>query len=250
MLTNDQAVCIRAIDYSETSQVVTFFTRQNGKLTVIAKGSKRPRWPFGGPLEVFSCGRIVFSDSRRDKLATLVEFEPIHQTVDYSVLTGDVFVLNCCLFAAELVNILTEDYDSHPGLYDGLIQFIHDISRCKVAELGGGKVLVLLILFQLKLLREIGLSPVLESCANCKNPFSKNWSEIFFSSSARGFICADCQGAFPDKIKLTLQGAKCFANVRLLESAQINTIRQIEDIIIQYITDAIGRMPKMAKYIL
>ena len=41
MLINDQAVCIRTIDYSETSQVATFFARNTGKLTVIAKGAKR-----------------------------------------------------------------------------------------------------------------------------------------------------------------------------------------------------------------
>ncbi|UCC23759.1 MAG: recombination protein O N-terminal domain-containing protein, partial [Planctomycetota bacterium] len=31
MLTKDLAICIRAVDYSETSQIVTFFTRANGK---------------------------------------------------------------------------------------------------------------------------------------------------------------------------------------------------------------------------
>ena len=77
MLINDCAICVRAIDYSETSQVVTFFARQAGKVTLMAKGSKRTRLSFGGPIELFSCGKMVYSDSGRDKMGTLAEFEQL-----------------------------------------------------------------------------------------------------------------------------------------------------------------------------
>ena len=256
MLTNDQALCIRAIDFSETSQVVTFFTRRTGKVTVLAKGAKRQRSPFGGPLEIFSCGNVVFSDSGRDKLATLVEFEPLAGMVNTSVLAGDIFILNCCLLAAELVNVLTRDYDPHPGLFDTLLTFLRDVTGPRVLlsqdSSGGARTAVLaqLVLFQLGLLREIGLSPVFDHCVNCKSPFSTLWREIYFSSSAKGLICQDCQGPFPDKTRLTQQGAKCLVDVKSLASAPDTEIRQVEDILISYITDILGRPPKMAKYIL
>jgi recombinational DNA repair protein (RecF pathway) len=41
MLTRDRAVCIRTVDYSETSQILTLFGRLSGKIRAIAKGSKR-----------------------------------------------------------------------------------------------------------------------------------------------------------------------------------------------------------------
>ena len=37
----DQAVCIRMIDWSETSQIVALLTREHGVLRGLAKGSKR-----------------------------------------------------------------------------------------------------------------------------------------------------------------------------------------------------------------
>lgn len=37
MLIKDYAICIRVIDYSETSQIVTFFTKTAGKISAIAK---------------------------------------------------------------------------------------------------------------------------------------------------------------------------------------------------------------------
>lgn len=256
MMINDYCVCIRAIDFSETSQVVTFFTRQTGKVTAIAKGAKRQRSPFGGPVEIFSCGNIAFSDSSRDKLATLVEFEPLAGMVNTQALAGNIFVLNCGLLAAELVNILTKDYDPHPGLFDGLLKFLHDVTDPRVLLSQDSSVgartatLAHLVLFQLCLLREIGLSPVLDHCANCKSPFSARWREAYFSNTAKGLICPDCQGTFPDRIKLSQKGANCLSDTKLLASAEDREIRQVEDILIGYITDALGRPPKMAKYIL
>ncbi len=250
MLTKDKAVCIRVIDYSETSQVVTFFTRQTGKAAMIARGSKRPRRPFGGPVEMFSCGKIVFSDSSREKLATLVEFEPSGEVVNFSVLAADGFVLNCCLLSAELVNLLTKDYDPHPGLYDGLLQFLRVATRTKVTDAARGKLVAGLTVFQLTLLREIGICPVLQQCVNCKNSFSPRWPEVYFSSSANGLVCRDCQGTSPDRTRLTKRAAQGLASIESLASADDQTIGQVEEILMGYITDTLGRPPKMAKYIL
>lgn len=250
MLTNDHAICIRTVDYSETSQVVTFFARQTGKVPVIAKGAKRQRSSFGGPIEMFSCGNIVFSGSGHDKLATLAEFEPVAGVTNYSVLSADIFAMNCCLLAAELVNVLIKDYDPHPGLFDSLLRFLTDASQKKIANDRPGRVLAHLVLFQLNLLTEIGLCPVLDYCANCRNRFDVRWPEVYFSNHAKGLICRDCQGPFPDKIRLTTEAAQCLADAKLLALAGEPALKNAEDILIHYITDTLGRPPKMAKYIL
>ncbi len=144
MLTKDTAICIRATDYSETSQILTFFAKDSGKISAIAKGSKRPKSAFGGPFEIFSYGKIVFANSNKEKLATLTEFESSFGGTGFSTLSADLFRLNCCLFAAELLNKLTHDYDPHPQLFDDFLQFLQNASE------GGNNfnILVLLILFQ------------------------------------------------------------------------------------------------------
>ena len=76
MLTKDRAICLRVVDYSETSQVVTLFGRLLGKIRAIAKGSKRPKSAFEGPIEPLSFGDIMFSGFSKDTLATLTEFHP------------------------------------------------------------------------------------------------------------------------------------------------------------------------------
>ncbi|MCP4259537.1 MAG: DNA repair protein RecO [Planctomycetes bacterium] len=267
MLTKDSAICIRTTDYSETSQILTFFTRDTGKISAIAKGSKRPKSSFGGPFEIFSYGKIVFADSNKEKLATLTEFEPAYGGAGFSTLSANLFRLNCCLFGAELLNKLTHDYDPHPQLFDDFLQFLQN--ACEGSK--NLEMLVLLILLQLSLLKETGLQPVLSHCVNCKSQFairntqeftpdvsspaflsgaSRNTHHVFFSSSVNGLICRDCEPAFPDKIRLSPDAAGCLSNMKLLADAQEKTLKEIEKLLILHLTEILGHKPKMAKYIL
>jgi DNA repair protein RecO (recombination protein O) len=249
MLTKDTAICIRTTDYSETSQIVTLFTRATGKISAIAKGSKRPKSAFDGPLEVLSYGRIVFSDSSREKLATLTEFQ---QTPAFTCTADNLFALNCCFFAAELVNSLTHDYDPHPVLFDSFLQFLQNANDIRDTLHASRDTLALLILFQLILLKEIGLMPVLNACANCKTSHGAPVAghEFYFSSSANGLICKDCEASFPDKIKLTRNAADCLTNAKLIAEAKEKTLNEIQLVLVKHFTEILHRQPRMAKYIL
>jgi len=263
MLTKDLAICIRAIDYSETSQIVSFFTRTTGKIDAIAKGSKRPKSPFDGPIEVLSHGNIVFVDSGGEKLATLTEFQQQPALIN---LRNSLFMMYACLFAAELMNNLTHDYDPHPELFDGFLEFLHNANERHSTSDQQRDILALLILFQLTLLREIGLQPILSHCVNCKTSHSTGHltaeslhrtpyggaenREIYFSSSANGIICRDCEASFPDKIRLSQLAANCLGNLKLIAEAKKKTLKEIEKILIHHFTKFLGHWPKMAKYIL
>jgi DNA repair protein RecO (recombination protein O) len=258
MLTKDLAICIRAIDYSETSQIVTFFTRTNGKIDAIAKGSKRPKSAFDGPIELFSHGNIVFTDTKRDKLATLTEFESALGEADFTSLGHDLTVMNCCYFAAELINKMTHDYDPHPELFEAFLEFLQNVTDKE----NKSRMSVLLILFQLSLLKEIGLQPVLNSCANCKkpcrvglappssDPAGSGRDETYFSSTANGIICRDCEASFPDKIRLSQLAANCLGNLKQIAEAKEKTLNEIERILIGHFTELLGHRPKMAKHFL
>jgi len=250
MLVKDTAICIRAVDYSETSQIVTFFARAAGKISAIAKGSKRPKSAFDGPIEIFSYGKIVYSDSNKEKLATLTEFESAYGGAGFSGLSNNLFTLNCCLFSTELLNKFTHDYDPHPQLFDDFLQFLQNAQENKNKH----QMLALLILFQLGLLKEVGLQPILSYCVNCKTRYEHRASSIehrvYFSSSANGLICRDCEASFPDKVRLTQTAANCLSNLKLIAESQEKTLIEIEAVLIHHFTELLGHKPKMAKYIL
>jgi len=243
MLVKDQAICIRAVDYSETSQVVTFFTRDHGKLTAIAKGSKRPKSAFDGPIELLSFGKVVFADSGRRTMATLTEFE---QQPGLSPPARNLTILNCCLFAAELLNALTDEYDPHPRLFDRLLTLLQDAGRVT----SKADAVAILVRYQLALLREIGLKPVFDHCANCKRSFGANRPDAYFSSSANGLLCRDCEGTFPDRIRLSRNAAAYLAGTSNDEETPGSCAMEIERLLVAHFTAIVNRPPKMAKYVL
>jgi DNA repair protein RecO (recombination protein O) len=249
MLTKDLAICIRAIDYSETSQIVSFFTRATGKIDAIAKGSKRPKSPFDGPIEVLSHGNIVFVDSGGEKLATLTEFQQQPALIN---LRNNLFVLYVCLFAAELMSNLTHDYDPHPELFDGFLEFLLNVNEQHSTSDQQRDILALLILFQLTLLREIGLQPILNHCVNCKTSYESRTTghELYFSSTANGLICRDCEPSFPDKIRLTKEASACLVAFKQIPESTENMLKEIEKVLVHHLTELLGRTPKMARHIL
>ena len=242
MLTKDKAICIRALDYSETSQILTFFTQQAGKVSAIAKGSKRPKSSFGGPIELLAYGEIVFSYSAAEKLDTLTEFE---QKLHFNYLSRNLLNMNCSLFAVELVNSLTSEHDPHPALFDNLLSLLKNFEQAA----DKADALRLLILFQLALLREVGLQPVLDICVNCKAAFSKAWQETFFSSSANGLICRDCEASFPDKIRLTNNAAMCLYDFKAIVRANEIIVTELEWLLVRHFTELLHKPPKMARYV-
>jgi DNA repair protein RecO (recombination protein O) len=246
MLSKDRAVCLRAIDYSETSQIVTLFARLSGKIRAIAKGSKRPKSAFDGPLEPLSFGDIVFSDWRREKLATLTEFQ---QQPVRGELRRDLFTLNSALFAAELLDALTDEHDPHVALFDHFVQLLQDIEGGQVGP-ERRDLLVRLILLQVVLLQEVGLRPILNACANCKRPFKADWRESYFSNTANGLVCRDCEMSFPDKMRLSIQAANILADVKRIANAEEHTLDEIEELLIRHFTHILGRSPKMAKLVM
>lgn len=249
MLIKDTAICIRAVDYSETSQIVTFFARDTGRIAAIAKGSKRPKSTFDGPIEILSFGQIVFADSSKDKLATLTEFQ---QEPTLLNLRNNLFALYCCYFAAELVNGLTHDYDPHPELFESTLQFLQNANEQRATTDDRSRMLALLILLQLTLLNEVGVQPILSACANCKTKYDIRHptSEYYFSSSANGLVCRDCEINFVDKIRLSKDVTTCLADIKRIAESPESTLEEIEKVLVYHFTELLGRRPKMAKHIL
>jgi hypothetical protein len=67
----DQAVVLRLVDWSETSQIAVLLTREHGKISAVAKGAKRQTPSiasrFSGGLELLCRGEAVYiTKSGRD----------------------------------------------------------------------------------------------------------------------------------------------------------------------------------------
>src|ERR1700729_4343182 len=74
-LVHDRCICLRKTEYSETSQILTLFSREHGMLRVIAKGAHRGTKAgaskFDGGLDLLDVGDGVFIHMRARDLPPL-----------------------------------------------------------------------------------------------------------------------------------------------------------------------------------
>jgi len=91
-------ICLRTVDYSETSQVVSFLTRNTGIVNLLAKGTKRPKSKSGGAIDLLAEGEMLFSRKNPEILGLLMEFS---ETVSRTPLRRDARRLNVSLYMIE-----------------------------------------------------------------------------------------------------------------------------------------------------
>lgn len=192
-LVKDLGIVLRRLDYSETSQVLVIFTRDNGQQRLIAKGVKRAtKKKASAGIDLLELGRVVFSQrpGKEDALATLTEWR---QEESFPHLQRDLLSLYAAQYAAEVTAQLTEVNDAHAVLFDALCAALRAMTRTDP--------LAALVRFLWIMLREIGLRPDLANCANCNRPVGGD-HVLYFSSRSGGAICRDCETHTVEKTRI------------------------------------------------
>jgi len=189
-INKDQAIVIRRLDFSETSQVLAFLTRGYGQQRLLAKGVKRStKTKFMPGIDLLEQGDLAFRPCLRNEggLGILTEWR---QTEAFLGLRRHLNRWFAAQYAAEIIATMTEPDDPHPDLFDALVKLLVGLS-------GGIPPVSQLIEFQTSLLHSAGLWPDLTRCVICDRPAPKGRS-AYFSAHQGGLVCRNCQPKLPE----------------------------------------------------
>lgn len=243
---------IRTTDFSETSRIVTFWTKEWGKVRALAKGGRRLKSNFEVALDLLTVCGIVLLRKSHGSLDLLTEAQAQER---FPQLRGDLGALYAAYYVAELLSDWTQDYDPHPLLFDEAIATLRNLGQPGVAT---GSCLAH---FELVLLRELGYGPALDFCADCGElapsplaPLPENEGNrgTAFSAAGGGVLCGACQARQREKRPIT------DAVRRALIDLQGETWRDVQDpylrkevrhILDHYVTYSLGRRPRMLPYL-
>ena len=109
------ALVLRTVDVFETSTVATLFSRDLGKISVLAKGARRLKSPLQGGLDLLGVSDIVLLTKTGEALELLAEAVPAER---FPSLRRDLAALYAGYYIAELLSDLTDSHDPHPKLFD------------------------------------------------------------------------------------------------------------------------------------
>ncbi|NND73161.1 MAG: DNA repair protein RecO [Rhodothermales bacterium] len=150
MISKIEAIVLKAIDYSETSQIVWMYTRELGRISAMARGARRPKSKFGSTLQPMSHVQAVVYNKEGSQILPLSETS--HHTLRRN-LSRDLEKIAVGLRVVELVRGLTQEHDRNEELFDLLIATLDRLNSTERRTVN------VLLFFQMQLAFLLGIGP-------------------------------------------------------------------------------------------
>ncbi len=176
-----EGIIIKRTDFSEADRILTVFTKDRGKISVLAKGVKKITSKKAGHIDLLNHSLMVVAEGRNLHILTEAEtvdpFRGIKEDLDKSGLG---------YYIAEFINEFVAEGQTNYSLFRLILMAL---SYLDGAEDDRGPLLVRA--FELKALGELGFAPEMRCCVHCGGPLSWGGGNGF-SPSLGGVVCGQC----------------------------------------------------------
>lgn len=240
LLQKCEGIVIRTNDYGETNKIVTLFTREFGKVGVMARGAKKPSSRLASITQLFTYGYFLFQ--RSTGLGSLQQGEVI---TTMRGIQEDIFLTAYASYIVELTDKCTDDREANPFLFELLSQTLHYINE-------GLDLDVLMFIYEMKMLNTLGLYPKLDQCSVC----GSQDGHFGFSIREGGLLCHRCYDKDPYYLKIsntTVRLLRIFYYIDLSRLGKIEvkneTKNELKTVISSYYDEYSGLFLKSKKFL-
>ncbi len=230
---------LRTQKLGEADRIVTFLTRETGRIRAVGKGVRRTKSKFGSRLEPFMHVDVQFAQGRSLDIVTQVEtLTPLSAAVgsDYGRYTAGTAMLETAdRLVVEEKEPAVQQYLLLLGGLRALAQGAHDAT-------------LVLDSFLLRSLAVAGYAPSFDVCAGCGTPGPHR----SFNAAAGGMLCGDCRtpgGAHPAPETVTLLGALLAGDWVTAEAVQPRFRKPASGIVAAYLQWHIERNLRSLAYV-
>ncbi len=181
-LLESDSLVLHSFDYRETSRIVRIATRDAGVLSVIARGARRPKSPFGSAIDLFTSGVAHVRVHPSRDLHALTGFDT---TRTRSELAGSLARFTAASAVAELCLRFAREDDSGR---------VHDAATTVLDSIGEASpddVPAIALAGAWRVVAELGFAPSLDQCASCHADLGAT-DALVFDHRAGGALCARC----------------------------------------------------------
>ena len=212
-----EAVVIKRYPVRETSLIVTFFSKQNGKIRGLVKGARQEKNPLSARFEPFTRLSVVYYEKTKSDT---------HLISETSVLESNSFLRDRLdhfaygSYMVELIDAFFDLYDPYPEVYDLLRASFRALTSALPTQVAR--------IFEVKLFELLGILPALSQCAMCGR---QNLDLAYFSPAQGGIICPRCDRYEADTVRVskgTLQSIAYFLNHPVKTAIKLRLGPQIE----------------------
>lgn len=180
------AILLRKIEYGDHDFIISFLTKTQGKISVIAKNAKKSVKRFSGALDLFSLNHIqcTYPKKKKDGLIILTGTDLDDGFVN---IRYDVFKTGYASFWVELIHFWLEENKVQSDLFDLLLFSLDALNKETLSKE------VLSLLFQIRFMSISGFSPGIEQCDICKTSLDNiEQKNVRFDFKEGRIICQNC----------------------------------------------------------
>ncbi len=236
-LQSTDAVVIGGYDLAEADRIVVFYTQTNGKVRAVAGGARRIRTRFGGALQLFTHGRLVYFERPNKTLHKVNEFAAIRP---HHALREDLDRMVMASMAVEALALGVEEEQASPDLFllltEGL-DLLEESARPALVLQG----------YLLHLLRLLGYLPELTICVKCRSGVSTK-EDAHLSPDQGGLLCPACQSGIADAVPASaaalglLRGCRG-ATLRVIDRVSVSpeNLQEVSLILQAFLRHILGR---------
>lgn len=176
-----EAVILKVIPYGETSKILTTFTKDHGKITMVAKGARNIKSKFGGSLEPFTHLSVIFYEREARDLQYISDvsiinpFLNIHDHLDR---------MYAALSMIEICNKVIHGNEENTALFELLTQTLEGMNSPVKPAVNG------FLNFLIQLADLLGFKMELERCRFCEDIAAHR--RLQFNIDKGRIVCEDC----------------------------------------------------------
>lgn len=126
MVTKTESVVLRTVDYSESSLIVTLFTRKHGIIAVIAKGAKRPKSKFAALMVPGQVLEVVVYVKPTRSVQTLSEASSMLKLDQIRI---DLEKMAIATTTVELINQVLHENEVNEPLFAFIVKFLRWVNE-------------------------------------------------------------------------------------------------------------------------
>ena len=171
---------MRTRNLGEADRIVTLYTREQGKVECVARGSRRVRSRLTGPTQLFTHGRFLLFSGR--SLETLSQAEIVSS---FAALRDDLTKMAYASYLAELLDVSVEPGEPSEDLFDLCLGSFRALEAQVPPEVVSRH-------FELRLMALLGYAPHIAACVGCGRPPGEYGEQGAFSTREGGFLCPRC----------------------------------------------------------
>ncbi|MDP2647556.1 MAG: DNA repair protein RecO [Desulfobacterales bacterium] len=242
------AITLRRIDYGDFDLILTFFTLDKGKVSIIAKSAKKSIKRFSGILELFCVLKVVYTLGRGSGLPVLKEASLCHSFPNIRV---HILKTAYASYWSELINEWVEAEQQQVQLYHLLYHVLKELDAGNTPEAA------LSIIFQIRFMALAGLVPNLGHCSVCHADTEMiRQNRVIFDLSRGGIVCEKCDTGSIRRIFLskgTIKQLTWVASGGLNKAVRIRfapqTVKEGLGLLEGFVPYHLGKEPRSLKFL-